>query len=303
MARKPLGRGLSALLGESEVRPFAADAEQTSSERVSEIEISQISGNPSQPRTRFDEKALDELASSIVANGIVQPVVLRRVGDQYQIVAGERRWRAAQRAGLHRVPAIIKQVDDDRLLEIALIENIQREELNPIEEANAYRKLIDTIGLTQEQLSERVGKERSLIATMLRLLKLPREVQQLIEEGKLTAGHGRALLLSDDRSQQIRTARIIIEKQMSVREAERSIKRGRSESTATVADKAVSEPADPNLRAAETKMKRALGTNVKIRPSAKRNSGKIEIEYYSTDDLDRLFRLLTAERDQTAAVS
>lgn len=301
MARKPLGRGLSALLGDSEERPFAADGEKSRSERISEVDVSLISGNPSQPRTRFDEKALDELAKSILANGIVQPIVVRQAGGRYQIVAGERRWRAAQRAGLHKVPAVIKEVADDRLLEIALIENIQREELSPIEEANAYRKLIDTIGLTQEQLSERVGKERSLIATMLRLLRLPAEVQQLIEEGKLTAGHGRALLLSDDRTLQIRTARAIIERQMSVREAERAIKRARSMGNVSVVTKDVRVSVDPNIRSAETKMMRSLGTNVKIRPSAKGKSGKIEIEYYSTDDLDRLFRLLTAERDQTTS--
>ncbi|HMO79883.1 MAG TPA: ParB/RepB/Spo0J family partition protein [Pyrinomonadaceae bacterium] len=303
MARKPLGRGLSALLGDSEERPFAADGDKTRSERITELDVSLISGNPSQPRTRFDEKALDELAHSIVANGIVQPIVVRQVGGRYQIVAGERRWRAAQRAGLHKVPAVIKEVADDRLLEIALIENIQREELNPIEEANAYRKLIDNIGLTQEQLSERVGKERSLIATMLRLLRLPAEVQQLIEEGKLTAGHGRALLLSDDRKLQIRTARAIIERQMSVREAERTIKRARSTGNVSGVTKDVRASVDPNVRSAETKMMRSLGTNVKIRPSAKGKAGKIEIEYYSTDDLDRLFRLLTAERDQTASAS
>lgn len=301
MARKPLGRGLSALLGDSEERPFAADGEKSRSERISEVDVSLISGNPSQPRTWFDEKALDELAKSILANGIVQPIVVRQAGGRYQIVAGERRWRAAQRAGLHKVPAVIKEVADDRLLEIALIENIQREELSPIEEANAYRKLIDTIGLTQEQLSERVGKERSLIATMLRLLRLPAEVQQLIEEGKLTAGHGRALLLSDDRTLQIRTARAIIERQMSVREAERAIKRARSMGNVSVVTKDVRVSVDPNIRSAETKMMRSLGTNVKIRPSANGKSGKIEIEYYSTDDLDRLFRLLTAERDQTTS--
>lgn len=300
MARKPLGRGLSALLGEPTGSPAAVVELPESAAGVKEIEVSRISGNPEQPRTRFDAKALDELASSIAANGIVQPIVVRRAGSRYQIVAGERRWRAAQRAGLHKVPVVIKEVSDDKILEIALIENIQREELNPIEEANAYRKLIDTIGLTQEQLSERVGKERSLIATSMRLLKLPEEIQKLIEEGKLTAGHGRALLLTDDRAIQIRTARSIIEKQMSVREAERTVKRATAESTVTAAKKQVTQTADPNVRHAETKLMRSLGTNVKIRPSGKGNSGKIEIEYYSAEDLDRLYSLLMGERDKTA---
>lgn len=300
MARKPLGRGLSALLGEPAESPAAVVEIPESAVGVKEIEVSRISGNPEQPRTRFDAKALDELASSIAANGIVQPIVVRRAGSRYQIVAGERRWRAAQRAGLHKVPVVIKEVSDDKILEIALIENIQREELNPIEEANAYRKLIDTIGLTQEQLSERVGKERSLIATSIRLLKLPEEIQKLIEEGKLTAGHGRALLLTDDKAIQIRTARSIIEKQMSVREAERTVKRAAAEGSVTVANKHVTQTADPNVRHAETKLMRALATNVKIRPSGKGNSGKIEIEYYSAEDLDRLYSLLMGERDKTA---
>lgn len=303
MARKPLGRGLSALLGEPAESPAAVIAAPDSSAGVKEIEVSRISGNPEQPRTRFDAKALDELASSIAANGIVQPIVVRRAGSRYQIVAGERRWRAAQRAGLHKVPVVIKEVSDDKILEIALIENIQREELNPIEEANAYRKLIDTIGLTQEQLSERVGKERSLIATSMRLLKLPEEIQKLIEEGKLTAGHGRALLLTDDKAIQIRTARSIIEKQMSVREAERTVKRVAAEGNVTVANKHVTQTTDPNIRHAETKLMRSLGTNVKIRPSGKGNSGKIEIEYYSAEDLDRLYSLLMGERDRTAGAA
>lgn len=300
MARKPLGRGLSALLGEPAESPAAVVEIPESAVGVKEIEVSRISGNPEQPRTRFDAKALDELASSIAANGIVQPIVVRRAGSRYQIVAGERRWRAAQRAGLHKVPVVIKEVSDDKILEIALIENIQREELNPIEEANAYRKLLDTIGLTQEQLSERVGKERSLIATSMRLLKLPEEIQKLIEEGKLTAGHGRALLLTDDKVIQIRTARSIMEKQMSVREAERTVKRAAAEGNVTVANKHVTQTADPNVRHAETKLMRSLGTNVKIRPSGKGNSGKIEIEYYSAEDLDRLYSLLMGERDKRA---
>ena len=169
MSRKPLGRGLSALLGGDDVP--AAVKERGGS--VNEIDIDLIDPNPDQPRTRFADKALYELAQSIAANGIVQPIVVRKLGLRYQIVAGERRWRAAQRAGLRRIPAVAKEVSDDKLLELALIENIQRQELNPIEEATAYRNLIDSIGLTQEQVAERVGKERSLIATSLRLLKLP----------------------------------------------------------------------------------------------------------------------------------
>ncbi len=292
MARKTLGRGLSALLGGPADEPRST--QDVPAVGIQEIDISRITGNPEQPRTRFEDKALDELARSITANGIVQPIVIRPKGSGFEIVAGERRWRAAQRAGLHKIPAVIKEVSDDKILEIALIENIQREELNPIEEANAYRKLIDNIGLTQEQLSEQVGKERSLIATTLRLLKLPKEIQGLVEEGKLSAGHGRALLLSDDKAVQMRTARAIVEKQLSVREAERTIKRS-TESATDPKHKKASITKDANVRQAETKMKRSLGTNVKIKPRGKGNAGKIEIEYYNANDLDRLFSLLTAK--------
>jgi len=282
MARTPLGRGLSALLGEDTSTGQQKD-------NIFEIDIDLIDPNPEQPRTRFTDKALDELAQSIAANGVVQPIVVRPIGSRFQIIAGERRWRAAQRAGLRRIPAATKQVSDDKLLELALIENIQRQELNPIEEAKAYRKLIDNIGLTQEKLSERVGKERSLIATTLRLLKLPEDIQTLIEEEKLTAGHGRALLMVEDRAVQRRLARNIIEKGLSVRETERSIKKNTT-SPQHIVNNRVAKPIDANVRAAETKLMRKLGTNVKIVP--KGNGGKIEVEFYSLDDLDRIFQLV-----------
>lgn len=284
MARKPLGRGLSALLGED------TGAAIENARSSIEIDIQLITPNPHQPRTTFEEKALDELAQSIAANGIVQPVVIRPKGERYEIVAGERRWRAAQRAGLKRIPAVIKAVTDDKLLELALIENIQRQELNAVEEAQAYRKLIDTLGLTQEMLSERVGKERSLIATSLRLLKLPADVQKLIEEGKLSAGHGRALLMTDDPSAQRQLARSIIDRKLSVREAERLVKKS-GMPPQTIENKGVATSKDPNVVSAETKLMRRLGTNVKIVPKTD-SEGKIEIEYYSLDDLDRLYQLI-----------
>ena len=285
MAKQALGRGLSALLGENTT--------PASSNSPSEIDIDLIGPNPEQPRTRFPEAALDELAQSIVANGIVQPIVVRRVGGRYQIVAGERRWRAAQRAGLKKVPVTYKDVSDDKLLELALIENIQRQELNPIEEAQAYRKLIDSIGLTQEQVSERVGKERTLITTTLRLLKLPADIQKLIEEGRLSAGHGRALLLCEDPSIQKRVARSIIEKQMSVRKAERAVKAAAGTGSHGAKRSIITK--DANIRSAETKLMRALGTNVKITPNG--GAGKIEIEYYNMDDLDRLFQRLVNSKE------
>ncbi len=292
MARKPLGRGLSALLGEAVENEANFETETRGPTGVADVDVSLIFSNPEQPRTRFDEKSLVELAASIRANGIVQPIVVRSVGSRYQIVAGERRWRAAQQVGLARVPVVVKEVDDEKLLEIALIENIQREELNPIEEAVAYRKLIENIGLTQEQVAERVGKERSLIATAIRLLKLPAKIQDLVADGKLSAGHGRALLLTDDETLQFRTARAIVEKQISVRETERVVKRGNSEPRA-IEQATKTQTTDPNLRFAETKMMRALGTNVRIKPGGTDGAGKIEIEYYNNDDLDRIFRHLT----------
>lgn len=286
MARQPLGRGLSALIGE-ETR--AADYSS-----AAEIDIDLIDPNPEQPRTRFAEKALDELAQSISANGIVQPVVVRPVGGRFQIVAGERRWRAAQRAGLRRIPAAIREVSDEKLLELALIENIQRQELNPIEEAKAYRKLIDSIGLTQEEVANRVGRERSLIATSLRLLRLPEDLKRLIEEEKLSAGHGRALLMLDQASLQRKVARAIIEKSLSVREAERAVKRAAHPTQPTDA-KSVIATADANIRAAQTKLMRRFGTNVKIIPKPTGDGGKIEIEYYGGSDLDRIFQLMMKE--------
>ena len=282
MARQSLGRGLSALLGDT--KPIG--------EQPSELDIDLISPNPQQPRTRFTESALDELAQSIAANGVVQPIVVRPNGDRYEIVAGERRWRAAQKAGLRRMPVAVKEVSDDKLLELALIENIQRQELNPIEEASAYRKLIDTLGLTQEVVATRVGKDRTLIATALRLLKLPADIQKLVEEGKLSAGHGRALLLTDDIALQRRVARMVIEKALSVRETERAIKRSDQPRRRSIIKTNLASRKDPNFEAAETKLRRRLGTSVTILPNATGTGGRIEIEYYNQDDLDRIYQTI-----------
>lgn len=288
MARKPLGRGLSALLGEDPI--VTTDGTQ------GEVDIDLIEPNPEQPRTRFVDANLDELARSITANGIVQPIVVRKVGTRYQIIAGERRWRAAQRAGLRKVPVTVRDIADEKLLEIALVENIQRQELNPVEEAKAYRKLIDTIGFTQEELAERVGKERSRIASSMRILKLPQDIQTLIEEEKLSAGHGRALLMSDETATQRRIARSIVELGLSVREAERMIKKAASKAANVDKTKVTAAVKDPNARLAETKMMRALGTNVKIVPGRK-GGGKIEVEYYNADDLDRIFQRIVYPKE------
>ncbi len=281
MARQTLGRGLSALLGEE--KPLHAEA------GMLEIDIDLIEPNPEQPRTRFAENNLEELAQSIRANGIVQPIVVRKAGSRFQIVAGERRWRAAQRAELRRIPALVREVSDEKLLELALVENIQRQELNPIEEAKAYRKLIDKIGLTQEMVAEQVGKERSIITTSLRLLRLPGEIQRDIEEGRLSAGHGRALLMTDDPKIQRLATNSAIDHGWSVREMERAIKRMAGKLPQVAANKAVTRSPDANVKAAEIKLMRTLNTNVKILPGKKGTGGKIEIEYYNTDDLDRIY--------------
>lgn len=286
MARQPLGRGLNALIGE----PAAAPA--TGHETGSEIDIDLIDPNPEQPRSHFDVRELADLAASIQANGIVQPIVIRPNGGRFQIIAGERRWRAAQKAGLRRVPAVIKEIPDDKLLELALVENIQRQELNPIEEANAYRKLIDRIGLTQEQVAERVGKERSLIATIMRLLKLPNDIQRYLVEGKLALSHGRALLMTEEHGIQREVALLVIDKGLSVRDTERAIKRLMTGAQKAAVAKRSIISKDANVRAAETRLSRLLSTNVKINPSTKNKGGKIEIEYYGPDDLTRVFDLL-----------
>ena len=291
MARQPLGRGLSALLGDSPAT--AAKAEIS----VNEVDIDLIEPNPQQPRTRFVESAMNELAASIKSNGIVQPIIVRRNGNRYQIVAGERRWRAAQKAGLRRVPVTLKDVSDEKLLEVALIENIQRQELNVVEEARAYRKLLDNIGFTQEELSERVGKDRSMISTALRLLKLPEAVLEMVETERLTAGHARTLLVSNDQARQIEVANAIVNFNMSVREAERMIRKKDTETPVTIENNAVTTIKDPNIRLAETKLMRALGTNVKITPGRKDGEGKIEIEYYNSTDLDRLYDRLVNSKE------
>lgn len=284
MARQSLGRGLSALLGEEKIETVEMSS--------TEIDIDLIEPNPEQPRTRFADQNLNELAASIRANGIVQPIVVRKQGTRFQIVAGERRWRAAQRAELRRVPVVIKEVADDKLLEIALIENIQRQELNPIEEAKAYRKLIEQVGLTQEQVSERVGKERTLVTTTMRLLKLPNDIQRHIVEGELSLSHGRALLMTDNHSVQRLVANDAINGGWSVRATEAAVKKLAKNPSQTTETKAVIRSADPNIKSAETKLMRRFSTSVKILPGKKGTGGKIEIEYYGTDDLDRLYQIL-----------
>ncbi len=284
MSRKVLGRGLSALLGE--------ESNNVNKDELINIDIDLIVPNSEQPRTIFEDQSLEELAQSIRANGVVQPIVVRKKGSQYELVAGERRWRASQKASLQKIPAIVRNVSNDKMLEIALIENIQRQELNAIEEARAYRNLIDSVGLTQEMIAERVGKNRTTITTFLRLLKLPTDIQILVEQNKISAGHARALLMAEDVDLQRSLARKIIEMSLSVRETEKAVKRSKKGEAQIVENNTVKLKPDANVKMAETKMRRYLGTQVQIFPDGKGTGGKIEIEYYSESDLDRLYKLL-----------
>lgn len=284
MTRKVLGRGLGALL--------SAEGTATATEDTSEVPIDLIDPSSLQPRSIFDESKLEELAKSISINGIVQPILLRRKGMRFELIAGERRWRAAQLAGLTRVPAVLRDVPDDKVLEIALIENIQREDLNPIEEAGAYKKLIDTLGLTQDMVAERVGRDRSYITNYLRLLRLPEDLQQLLQSGRLSTGHARTLLGLDHVDLQRRIARKIIEQDLSVRATERLVRlTSQSRSTGGRLPKKQQE-GDANVRAAESKLRRHFGTQVKIVQQQGAEAGKIELEFYNRSDLDRLYRLL-----------
>jgi ParB family transcriptional regulator, chromosome partitioning protein len=284
MVRKALGRGLSALLSDSLAQ----------GDELLEVDIELIEPNPHQPRLNFDEKKLDELAQSIQANGLVQPILLRRLPHgNYQIVAGERRWRAAQRAGIQRINAVVRDIPDARLLELALIENIQREELNPIEEAHAYQRLIRDFKMTQDEMALRVGKDRSSIANHLRLLKLPVTIQKMLEDGTLTAGHARALLALETEQLQLKMANEIVNGQLSVRDTERAVKRASSGSK--IRENSTALRNDANIRAAELKMKRFLGTQVKIQLS--QNGGKIEIEFSSLGELDRIYSIIIRKSD------
>jgi ParB family transcriptional regulator, chromosome partitioning protein len=277
--RPALGRGLSALIPDAPAAP----------ERSFDVDIDLIRPNKFQPRTTIDEGRLEDLVRSIRANGVIQPILVRRAGDGYEIIAGERRWRASQRAGLLKIPVVVSEIPEDRLLAVALIENIQREDLNPIEEAHAYRRLADEFHLTQEQIADSVGKDRSSIANYVRLLKLPHEVRESVAGGGLSMGHARALAGISDEAALLRLARDVIAKQLSVRETEALIRKA----MAPPVDK--TEPqTDVHTRAAEEQLRFALGTRVRIVRKGK--TGRIEIDFTSEDELQRIYELLTDRR-------
>ena len=286
-----MGRGLSALI--------STDQQPVANDEIREIELDLIRPGSQQPRTNFDQAKLDELAQSIRSTGIIQPLLVRPKGGLFELVAGERRWRAAQLAGLARIPAIVRDIPDERLLEMALVENIQRQELNPIEEAQAYKRLIESLGLTQEEVAQRVGRDRTFVTNYLRVLKLPTDIQKLIETDKLTFGHARTLLAINDPMVQRRLAHKIAKYKWSVRETEQRVK-----SLTHPPEARPPKPthhADPNVRAAEAKLRRALATQVRIQPARPGTPGRIEIEYYSMEDLDRIYTVILHDKEAMVA--
>ncbi len=277
MAKIALGRGLDALIPTSHQGEKSAGTLKT-------LPVSRIAPNPHQPRKEFNQEKLKELAESLKGQGVLQPILVKRDGDGYILVAGERRFRAAKMANLENVPALIlDNIDETKMLELALIENIQREDLNPIETARAYESLLEQCELNQTQLAERVGKNRASVANTLRLLTLPDNIRQLISDGKLTEGHGRAILSVSDASMRDRIAQRILSETMSVRQAEGMARKSKRR-------KLVVKRKPPGIEEAETFLKHLLGTAVKIVPGLKK--GRIEVEYYGDEDLNRLLDLM-----------
>lgn len=288
--RKALGRGLEALL------PGGVPADPTPPSARDRVSPAEIRPNPDQPRRHFDEAALETLVASIRRRGLLQPLVVRRVADGYELIAGERRLRAAQRAGLDSVPVVVRDAAPQERLELALIENLQRENLTPLEEAEAYRHLIDVHGLTQDEVAQAVGKSRPAVANALRLLALPEPVKAQLEGGELTAGHARAVLAIGDAGAQVEFARELAEDGVTKSEAER---RARAHRTAPAARVARRRPEDPHWRAIAEELTRSLGTRVRVTPRAR--GGTIEIEFYSEPELARLLERLRGSGERARA--
>ena len=292
--RKGLGKGLDSLIPENKsVKPAVKTEKAEESVKTGEqmLKINQVEPNREQPRKHFEEDALLELADSIKQYGVLQPLLVRKRKDYYEIIAGERRWRAAKLAGVKEVPVIIKEYTEQQAVEIALIENIQRENLNPIEEAMAFKKLLTEFNLKQDEVAERVSKSRTAVTNSMRLLKLGEKVQQMIIDDMITTGHARALLAIDDEEQQYLLATKIFDEKLSVRETEKLIKSLKNPKKQVKVVKTV-ENAFVYDDLAE-KMKRVLGTKVSISPKGN-GKGKIEIEYYSDDELERMFEMITS---------
>ena len=289
MSAKGLGRGLGSLFGsleDEEPKKQETIKPQEQKENEQEIALSLIDRNTSQPRKIFNEEQLQELAQSIKSCGLIQPIILVKKGDRYMIVSGERRWRASKLAGLKTIPAIVREYSESEIAEVALIENLQREDLNPIESANAIKELIDRYNLTQEQISERIGKSRSAVTNTLRLLSLTPEVIKLIQDNKLSAGHGKILVSISDPSTQISIANMVVEGKISVRELEKYLQVMANRTPKT--EKRVHQSLE--LIDFTNKLQQTLATKVQIKGTEKK--GKIMIEYYSKDDLNRIYSLL-----------
>jgi ParB family chromosome partitioning protein len=287
--RKALGRGISTLLPTRTHAPLQPSAPERE-ESPQTVSIADIDPNPLQPRRVFQPERLQELAQSIRSNGIIQPLVVRKLGDRYQLVAGERRWRAAKIAGLEQIPVVVRDIPDDRLLEITLIENIQREDLNPIETAVALARMGTELALTPDDIGRRTGKDRTTISNFTRLLQLSSDLQQLVAERALSAGHARCLLTLPTLELQRSVAARAVANGWSVRETERVTQKMMEGHKV----KEVEDPTDPNVKAAISEMMRVLGTRVRIIEGA-RKKGKVEIEYYSQEDLDRIYTVICGD--------
>jgi len=283
MNKSKLGRGLDFLLSKEETQTPQDEL------AVLQLKVSDIHPNRNQPRREFDDDSLAELMESIASNGIIQPVIVRRDGESYELIAGERRWRAASRLKLEFVPAILRQVDDAQSLELALIENIQRQDLNPIEKAKAYKELIARFSLTQDQAATKLGMKRSSIANMLRLLELPEDIQQLVSRGTLSMGHARAILSLSDKAEQRRLAQRIEKEDLSVRHVEKYVADCQRQPPDSHALPPTPKPA--HIRDLENRIRMALGTRVTIIDN--QGTGKIIIDYFSSDDFDRILSKLT----------
>lgn len=288
MKRKALGKGLRSLIPEAPAKSVQAPAPPQPG--LTELDLDRIVPNRKQPRERFEQQGLEELAASMKQDGVLQPVIVRPIErGEYELIAGERRWRAAQMAGLLKIPVIVKEVADDRLLELALIENLQREELNPIEEATAFQMLIDDLGLTQQQVADRVGKQRTTVTNSLRLLSLPPEIQSRVRDGELTAGHAKILAGLSNAELQAELARRAVRDGLSVRQLE-SVAGARRKAGPKAAP-GEKPPRDPNVLAAEEELQRALGTKVRI-VTGKDGAGRIELHCFSAEELERVYQLI-----------
>ena len=294
--RRALGKGLSALLGPRPpaAEPVAAADLQPPSEELLQVPVDQIDPNPLQARTIFQTEKLQELSQSIKVNGVIQPLVVRKRGGRYQLVAGERRWRAAKLAGLTRVPVVVQELSDEQLLEVTLIENIQREDLTAIEVARAFDRLVKELNLSHEEIASRTGKDRTTITNTLRLLRLPGDIQHLLSEHRLSMGHARAILGLPTEELQRQVAEKASSQGLSVRQVERLIQR-MTESREPKSPEEIL--ADPNVKSAIQEMERVLGTRVRIVPKSD-GRGRIEIEYYSAEDLNRVYELIAGDTKQ-----